>query len=207
MMSRLSLLAAGALALALAAPAYSQSGAAPGGDTSKPAQTERSSPSSDRPGAAGTDRSATPERGASGSSGMGSGASGQSAATTQQGSFITQQAASQKSAERLIGMSVKSTNDEDIGEVTDLILDDQNRVIGAVVSVGGFLGIGEKNVGVSWNEMQIREDGDQPVATVNLTKDQLTNAPEFKTQEAERRPATTGRGGTTGTPGTGGTNR
>ena len=63
-MSRLSLLTAGALALALAAPAYSQSGAPPGGDTSKPTQLERSAPSDKPAGDTGSAPSATPDKGA-----------------------------------------------------------------------------------------------------------------------------------------------
>lgn len=195
-MSRLSLLTAGALALALAAPAYSQSGA-PGDDTSKPTQLERSAPSDKPAGDTGMDKSATPEsKGAAGDMNKGAADKGAAAdkATTQPGGFITQQATSQKLAENFIGMKVESPKKEKIGTVKDLILDDQNRIVGAVLSVGGFLGIGEKNVAVAWNELQVQGSEGEQVAVVSLSKDQLTNAPEFKSQadlkaqqEAERR--------------------
>jgi hypothetical protein len=198
-MSRISLLTAGALALALAAPAYSQTGAAPGDDSSKPTQMERSAPADKPAGETGMDKSATPEKDAAADK-----------ATTQPGGFITQQATSQQLAENFIGMKVESPKKESIGKVSDLILDDQNRIVGAVLSVGGFLGVGAKNVAVSWNELQLQGSDTDQVATVNLTKEQLQNAPEFKSQadlkaqqEAERRkleqparPATGG--GTTG---------
>lgn len=177
-MRRTALLTACALSLALAAPAYSQS-AAPGGDTEKPTPTAPAAPSdkpSQMPGSSGADKGAAADK-----------------ATTQPGGFITQQATNQKMGEKYIGMKVEGAQQENIGKVTDLIFDDQNRIVGAVLSVGGFLGIGEKRVGVAWNDLQIQE-GDTPVAKVTLTKDQLKSAPDFKTQadlkadqEAERR--------------------
>jgi hypothetical protein len=182
-MSRISLLTAGALALALAAPAYGQTGAAPRDDGDKPTQMERSAPTDKPAGDTGMDKSATPEKDAAADK-----------ATTQPGGFITQQATSQQLAENFIGMKVESAKKENIGKVSDLILDDQNRIVGAVLSVGGFLGVGAKHVAVAWNELQVQGSDADQIATVNLTKDQLQNAPEFKSQadlkaqqEAERR--------------------
>jgi sporulation protein YlmC with PRC-barrel domain len=189
-MRRITLLAASALALALAAPAYAQT-AAPDSGT----KMERSAPA-DNPAA--TDKSQGPTAPDKGASSMPGTKADKSAAadkaTTQTGGFITQQAESQKMAETMIGMKVQNPQKESVGKVSDLILDDQNRIVGAVVSVGGFLGIGDKHVGLAWNELQVQGSGSDQVATVNLTKDQLKSAPSFKTQadvkseqEAERR--------------------
>ena len=91
-------------------------------------------------------------------------------------------------------MKVENPNKENVGKISDLIFDDQNRIVGAVLSVGGFLGIGDKHVGLAWNELKIQDSAKEPVAVVSLTKDQLKSAPEFKTQadlqaqqEAERK--------------------
>jgi PRC-barrel domain len=190
-MRRINLLAASALALALAAPAYSQT-ATPNDSTNKPTQLERSAPADKTaPGATTPDKSA---------SDMDKGASDKSKtmsadkATTQTGGIITQQATSQKLAETYIGMKVENPNKENVGKISDLIFDDQNRIVGAVLSVGGFLGIGDKHVGLAWNELRVQDSTKEPVAVVTLTKDQLKSAPEFKTQadlqaqqEAERR--------------------
>jgi hypothetical protein len=191
-MRRINLLAASALALALAAPAYGQT-AAPTDNGNKPTQLERSAPA-DNPA---TDKGAADK------------------ATTQAGGFITQQATTQKLAETYIGMKVENPNKENVGKISDLIFDDQNRIVGAVVSVGGFLGIGDKHVGLAWNELKIQGDR-EPVAVVTLTKDQLKSAPQFKTQadlqaqqEAERKkleqPAKPAMGG--GSSGAGGGTR
>lgn len=203
-MRRITLLAAGALALALAAPAYAQTAAPDSGS-----KMERSAPA-DNPAASDKSQGTTaPDKSAAADK-----------ATTQPGGFITQQAESQKMAENIIGMKVQNPQKENVGKVSDLILDDQNRIVGAVVSVGGFLGIGDKHVGLAWNELQVQGSGSDQVATVNLSKDQLKSAPSFKTQadvkadqEAERRkleqPAkpSGGMGGGMGSSGGTGTSR
>src|SRR5699024_2632551 len=74
-----------------------------------------------------------------------------------QQTFIEMQESSQVLASSLIGMSVQnqsSDEGEEIGTVNDLILNEQHQVVGIVVGVGGFLGIGEKNVGSTWNAVE-----------------------------------------------------
>ncbi|MGE5146060.1 MAG: PRC-barrel domain-containing protein [Candidatus Eiseniibacteriota bacterium] len=223
-MRRINLLAASALVLALAAPAYSQT-AAPG-TTDKPTQLERSAPA-DNPAVEKSAPGASSSEMNKSSSDMGKGASDHDKsamdkdsaakkATTQAGGVLTQQATSQKLADTYIGMKVENPNKDKVGEISDLIFDDQDHIVGAVLSVGGFLGIGDKHVGLSWNELKFEGSGKEEVAVVTLTKDQLKSAPSFKTQadlqsqqEAERRklerPATPS-GGTLG-GGSTGTNR
>jgi hypothetical protein len=194
-MRRITLLAASALALALAAPAYAQT-AAPdtGSKMEKSAPADNPAATDKSHGATAPDKSATMPGSTSEKSDKSDKATAADKATTQTGGFITQQAESQKMAENIIGMKVQNPQKDSVGKVTDLILDDQNRVVGAVVSVGGFLGIGDKHVALAWNELQMQGSGSDQVATVNLTKDQLKSAPAFKTQadvksdqEAERR--------------------
>lgn len=179
------LLATSAIALALAAPAMAQS--QPGAsetDPANPSQMERSAPATPpaaTPGTTTTDTPAEADKAAQGD------------AATTQGGFITQQAATQKMADDFIGLTVQSNNKKSVGKVSDLLVDDQNRIIGAVLSVGGFLGIGEKKVAVAWNELQI-QGGEDKIAVVDLSEEQLKSAPEFQSQadqraaqEAERR--------------------
>lgn len=84
------------------------------------------------------------------------------------------------SADDLIGKTVKNrANDEDVGNVEDLVIDRDGKIVAAVISVGGFLGIGEKDVAVSWNQLSITRDDDDIVIHVDATEEQLENAPEF----------------------------
>lgn len=84
-------------------------------------------------------------------------------------------------ASELIGLNVMTPNNEDtIGEIDDLVITQDGKVRYAAVSVGGFLGIGDKLVAVPWQSFQHRadEDGDH-IVTLNTTKEKLENAPGF----------------------------
>ncbi len=61
-------------------------------------------------------------------------------------------------ASRLIGQKVENPDGENIGEVSDLIIDPKTgQVQQVVVGVGGFLGIGQKDVALAWDQLQIRQ--------------------------------------------------
>ncbi|EIM25572.1 PRC-barrel domain-containing protein [Microvirga lotononidis] len=132
-----------------AAPALAQTSTSPSAPTDRPAATGS--------GTTGTGSPAM-QPGSSGSSTMGQ-ASGQSSTTMGQnsaaaGQFMTQMQSSQIMASDLIGTRVVSANNESIGDVNDVILDRNGRVMAAVVGVGGFLGIGEKNVAVPFDSLE-----------------------------------------------------
>jgi sporulation protein YlmC with PRC-barrel domain len=95
-----------------------------------------------QPGAAGG--SATMNQ--SGSSAMGQGG--------MQGQFMTQMQPEQIMASELIGTRVVSANNESIGDINDVIVDRNGQVMAAVVGVGGFLGIGEKDVAVPFKSLE-----------------------------------------------------
>jgi len=82
---------------------------------------------------------------------------------------------------KLKGLNVYNQKDESIGEITDLAI--KNHQIDALIlSVGGFLGVGEHYVAVSPSSVNVRYDqkNDKWLATMNTTKDALKAAPEFK---------------------------
>jgi sporulation protein YlmC with PRC-barrel domain len=110
--------------------------------------------------------------------------SGAAGGATAQG-VITQQQPNDMLARSLIGMSVRNQQDESIGKIDDVVIDDKGQVKAVIVSVGGFLGIGDKDVALPWAE--VRVDADRKRAVVNATKDQLTQAPAFKTVEQQKR--------------------
>lgn len=113
-------------------------------------------------------------------------ASGATASSAAGETFLTDQSEGQWRADKLMGADVKNTQDESIGKINDLVFSEEGRIEAAVVSVGGFLGIGAKNVALSWDQLQIHssEAGDE--ITVSMTKEQLENAPSFKTLEDKR---------------------
>ena len=77
----------------------------------------------------------------------------------------------------LDGKDIYGANNEKIGEIEDFILNADGSVGAVVVEVGGFLGVGEKDVLVNWSALQITMDGDDlRVNAPGLTRDVLTNA-------------------------------
>ena len=114
-----------------------------------------------------------------------------------QGTYLTEQAPDQVSANTYIGQSVYNANNESIGSINDLIMKKDGGIVAAIVGVGGFLGIGEKDVAVPMEKIAIAQntqDGSLKLTT-SETAESLKAAPEFKTlamQSAEKAPAATG---------------
>jgi len=82
---------------------------------------------------------------------------------------------------KLKGLNVTNQKDENIGEITDIAIKN-NQVDALILSVGGFLGIGERYVAVAPSSVSIRRDAknDKWLASMNTTKEALKEAPEFK---------------------------
>ena len=93
------------------------------------------------------------------------------------------------------GTDVYNDRNEKIGTVDDVLLDQHGSVKGVVIGVGGFLGVGERNIAVPFKELhwqmntthaangqQVTQDTAHPArATLpGVTKEQLQQAPEFK---------------------------
>lgn len=111
--------------------------------------------------------------------------------TSGHSAFIQQQRADQHLASNLIGMNVYGGADENLGEINDLVLDRTGTVTAAVIGVGGFLGVGQKDVAVPFQAVEVTRNADGKNRLVlRKTKDELKAAPEFAKYEAA--PATTG---------------
>lgn len=87
-------------------------------------------------------------------------------------------AASGTRASKVVGATVRNSERESIGSIDDLIITRDERVPVAVISVGGFLGIGAKLVAVPFERLQIDAEGN--VVLPNATRDSLRALPEFK---------------------------
>lgn len=106
---------------------------------------------------------------------------------------INQTTTAQWRASKLIGVNVYNQQNEKLGEINELILSPNGQIAGAVIGVGGFLGIGERNVALTMDKLRIAPQPDGSVKlTLDLTKEQLSSAPAFKSRkdvEAEKRAA------------------
>ncbi|MDR3486469.1 MAG: PRC-barrel domain-containing protein [Bradyrhizobium sp.] len=84
-------------------------------------------------------------------------------------------------AHGVLGRDVRSPTDEDMGRIVDVIVDRTGQVRAAVIDFGGFLGVGSRKIVVDWNALhfaQIANKGES--ITLELTKDQVKAAPEYK---------------------------
>ena len=82
---------------------------------------------------------------------------------------------------KLKGLNVYNQKDETVGEITDIAIKN-NQIDALILSVGGFLGVGEHYVAVSPASVSVRHDAknDKWLASMNTTKEALKAAPEFK---------------------------
>ena len=82
---------------------------------------------------------------------------------------------------KLKGLNVYNQKDETVGEITDIAIKN-NQIDALILSVGGFLGVGEHYVAVSPASVSVRHDAknDKWLASMNTTEEALKAAPEFK---------------------------
>jgi sporulation protein YlmC with PRC-barrel domain len=82
---------------------------------------------------------------------------------------------------KLKGLNVHNQKDETVGEISDIAIKN-NQVEALILSVGGFLGVGERYVAVSPASVNVRYDSknNKWLASMNTTKEALKAAPEFK---------------------------
>ncbi|MGH6793763.1 MAG: PRC-barrel domain-containing protein [Methylocella sp.] len=76
--------------------------------------------------------------------------------------------------------NVYDPSDSKIGEIADLLVNKEGRVTAVVISVGGFLGMGEKDVAAPFEAIRAMQRGSEWHLVMNTTKDALKNAPGYK---------------------------
>jgi sporulation protein YlmC with PRC-barrel domain len=120
------------------------------------------------------------------------------------------QAADELRTSKIVGTNVYNDANQKIGSVEDIVLKADGSMDGVVLSVGGFLGIGNKYVAVPFSDLKINRDGSSLKIGTSGTKESLKSLPDYQfyNSRSESMGATgssTGTGGTTA-PVTKGTN-
>jgi hypothetical protein len=86
-----------------------------------------------------------------------------------------------RDAHGVLGRDIRSSSDEAMGRIVDVIVDRGGTVRAAVIDFGGFLGVGSRKIVVDWNALHFgRIANKSDSITLELTKDQVTAAPEYK---------------------------
>jgi sporulation protein YlmC with PRC-barrel domain len=135
---------------------------------------------------------------------------------------VASQSADQWLASKFKGTDVLGSDNEKIGDVSDILFDNSGKIEAYVISVGGFLGLGAKEVALAPSAFQIVKGDSAPAATTgagnaastpradadeiklktNMSKDQLKSAANFEHYRNPNR-ATTGAAGTRPAPAAG----
>ena len=113
--------------------------------------------------------------------------------------FVSSQKPDQWLATKFKGTDVVGSDNEKIGDVSDILFDKTGKVEAFIVSVGGFLGVGSKEVALAPSSFDVvpGQNGASAKLKVSATKDQLKDAQNFARYEPPR-PSTTGAGGSPG---------
>jgi hypothetical protein len=90
------------------------------------------------------------------------------------------QSADELRTSKIVGSKVYNAANENIGSVEDIILKADGSMDEVVLSVGGFLGIGDKYVAVPFSNLKIGRDGNSLKITTDGTKESLKALPHYK---------------------------
>ena len=83
----------------------------------------------------------------------------------------------------ILGKSVRSSVDEDMGRIVDIIASRDGQVHAAIIDFGGFLGIGTRKIAVDWHALNFAPAGKPGSISLELTRNQVRLAPEYKRGE------------------------
>lgn len=99
-----------------------------------------------------------------------------------------QQAENELRIDWITGTNVMSPDGQAVGRINDLIVDGgTGQMIAAIIGVGGFLGVGEKQIAVPWDQLTVNYDASQ--ITTDLTREEADAAPPYAFREREQPPA------------------
>jgi hypothetical protein len=80
----------------------------------------------------------------------------------------------------VLGAAVQSNAGEDMGRIVQVLVDQGGQARAAVIDFGGFLGVGSRKVVVDWTALHFAPDVEQQNILLDLTRDQVKAAPEYK---------------------------
>ena len=117
-----------------------------------------------------------------------------------QPNFVMSQKPDQFLASNFKGTDVMGGDNKKIGDVSDILFDQDGRIEAYVISVGGFLGMGAKEVALPPSAFQVEpgKKGGSPKLRLSMTQKQIKEAQNFKPYSPPRPATTTGAGGAMG---------
>jgi len=81
----------------------------------------------------------------------------------------------------ILGREIRSTADENMGRIVDVLVDGQGMARAAIIDFGGFLGVGSRKIAVTWQALHFVPQAEKRYGILlELTRDQVKPAPEYK---------------------------
>jgi sporulation protein YlmC with PRC-barrel domain len=108
-----------------------------------------------------------------------------SPAAAQTSTFMDKQDNTEVLGTDFIGAPVNDKSGQQIGKIVNLVFDQTGQIELAVIGVGGFLGIGEKDLAVPFDAVKSQEVNGKHVFVIDTNKAQLAAAPAYKTLNAQ----------------------
>ena len=93
---------------------------------------------------------------------------------------ISKQSADQLLASNVKGADVLGSDNQKIGDISDILFSKDGKIEAYLLSVGGFLGVGAKEVALAPSSVQLMQENNTWKAKVTMNKDQLAQAPNFE---------------------------
>ncbi|SEP17462.1 PRC-barrel domain-containing protein [Salinihabitans flavidus] len=108
---------------------------------------------------------------------------GQDADMNTQESELTSEEREQLTAEEIKGQTVFDANGSEVGEISEILLNDDGQITEVVIDVGGFLGMGAKSVAVAFADLNLMRDSTEADGRLHIstmhTEEDLDNMPEW----------------------------
>lgn len=83
-------------------------------------------------------------------------------------------------ATRIIGRTVRDPDNNEVGRIVDVLVDDQGMPRAALIDFGGFMGVGNRRIAVAWRALHFLPAAEQHQIRLDMTADQIKATPDFK---------------------------
>ena len=95
--------------------------------------------------------------------------------------YDTQQPNQYLARDLVLGAKVRGPDDKIIGDIEDLLMNDDNQIVGVIMGIGGFLGVGEKRIAVRFRALTFETEGGKVVVSLpEATQSVLKAVPAFE---------------------------
>lgn len=83
-------------------------------------------------------------------------------------------------ATRILGRTVRDPDNNEVGRIVDVLVDDQGMPRAVLIDFGGFMGVGNRRIAVAWRALHFLPAAEQHQIRLEMTVDQIKETPDYK---------------------------